>query len=362
MTTYKKWTLITLSITVIALSAIASVNYVVDPYGIYHYSGKSFNYQKSIDSDPYIIKAFQSKKVQPEAIVLGTSRAMRLNPPIIERMTGNSAYNLGLAAATPYINFKYLEYAIKVDKNLKTVFLGLDFEVFNSNFQNHANYDEGRLTSPLYMQDLLVTLLSDKALIDSGKVVIDNINHTTRFTEHRYLGDGSFDETFVFPPNTNQATLQVIPTNFQLSSTSMNYIQKIKELCDQYHLNLYIYISPIHAIILDTYWQNGIWNSFEEWKRQLAGITPIWDFSGYHEISMSSLNQSETYNDLSHFSKKIGDLILNRMLDKKTNNLPAYFGIRITPDNIEEHLKKLRSDREQWPERDENMFELLDRY
>jgi hypothetical protein len=362
MRTYKKWTLITISLSVIALSVIASVNYVVDPYGVYHYSGKSFNYNKIIESDPYLIKTFQSKKVQPETIVLGTSRAMRINPPAVKRITGNRAYNLGLSAATPYINYKYLEYAIKVDKNLNTIFLGLDFEVFNSNFSNHANYVERRLNSPLYMQDLLATLLSDKALIDSGKVVIDNINHTTRFTEHRFIGDGSFDETFVFPPNFNQATLQVIPTAFQISSDSMNYIKKIKELCDQYHLKLYIYISPVHAILLETYWQNEIWDSFEEWKRQLVNIATIWDFSGYHEISMSSLNESENYNDLSHFSNKIGDLILYRMLAEETNKVPAYFGVRITPDNIEDHLKKLRTDRNQWPERNENMFNLLDHY
>lgn len=359
MKSYKKWTILTLSLTAFTLFSVAVINYVVDPYGIYHFSGHSYNYNKIIDSDPYRSKAFQVKKYQPEAIVLGTSRAMRLNPPFIESLTGEPAYNVGLSAATPYIEFKYLEYAIKVDKNLKTVYLGLDFEVFQNDYPTHANYDEQRLTSFFYIQDLFATLLSENALKDSRKVLLDNINNTANYTEHRYLGDGSFDETLVYPPNTNESTLGIMPTTFQLSSSSMLYIEKIKELCEQNGLKLYIYISPVHAIILETYWQNNLWDQFEDWKRQLVDIAPVWDFSGYHEISMSSLKHSESYNDLSHFSKKIGELILCRMLNKEADRVPAYFGVYITPDNIEEHLDKLRKNREQWSERDKNMLEVV---
>lgn len=362
MKSYKKWTTITLSLTALALFTVAAINYVIDPYGIYHFSGHSYNYNKIIDSDPYRSKAFQVKKYQPEAIVLGTSRAMRLNPPSIESLTGENAYNIGLSAATPYIDFKYLEYAIKVDKNLKTVYLGLDFEVFEKNYLPHANYDEQRLTSFLYTQDLFATLLSESALKDSRKVVMDNINNTSNYTEHRYLGDGSFDETLVYPPNTNESTLHVMPASFQLSSDSMLYIEKMKELCEQNDLSLYIYISPVHAIILETFWQNNLWNEYENWKRQLVDIAPVWDFSGYHEISMSSLKKEGSYNDLSHFSKKMGDLMLYRMLNKEIDNVPSYFGVYITSDNIEEHLNNLRVNREQWSERDKNMFEVVASY
>jgi len=341
---------------------ITTINYVIDPYGIYHYSGKSYNYQKSKDSDPYLFKAFQSKKYQPEAIVLGTSRAMRLNPPLIESLTGSKAYNIGLSAATPYINLKYLEYVLKVDKNINSVFLGLDFEVFDQKYMPHANFNEKRLDSFFYTHDLFATLLSAQALKDSGKVVVDNFNKTKKFTENRYLGDGSFDETHVYSPNNNQDTLRMIPTELEVSSDSMLYIKKIKELCEQHNLDLYIYISPVHAIILETYWQSDIWSKFEDWKRQLVDIYPIWDFSGYHEISMSSLRQADNYNDLSHFSKKVGNFILYRMLNKEIKQIPSYFGVYLTPNNVESHLENLRLSRQGWSERDKNMFEVLNTY
>lgn len=362
MKTYKTWTCLTLSLIIFVLGIIATANYIIDPYGMYHYSGKSFNYNKIIDSDPYLIKTFQSRKYQPEAIVLGTSRAMRLDPPIIKDLTGEDAYNLGLSAAAPYINYKYLEYAIKVNPNLKTVYLGLDFEVFDANHVNHANYDEERLESPFYMKDWFSTLLSENAIKDSYKVITDNLHQTSTFTEHRYLGDGSFDETLVYPPNTNQQTLHMIPTTLQLSSDHLQYINQIKELCDNNYLDLYMYISPVHAIILETYWQNDLWSTFEDWKRQLVEIAPVWDFSGYHDISMSSLQQSDNYNDLSHFSKKVGNLILYRMLQQQTDRVPAYFGVYLTPEHIEHHLEHLRANRNLWSDRDKNLLEVLDHY
>ncbi|MEI7027537.1 hypothetical protein [Paenibacillus sp. y28] len=362
MQPYKKWTIYVLSFIMLSLSSIAGMNYVVDPYGIYHFAGREFNYQKSVESDPYLIKAFQVKKYEPDAIVLGTSRAMRLNPPFIESLTGWKTYNLGLSAANPKIDLAYLEYTMRVDNNLKTVFLGLDFEVFDNNYPDHANFKEARLSSFFYTQDLFASLLSEKALIDSRKVLTDNLRHTANYTENRYLGDGSFDENLVYPPNANEETVRLLPTKFQLSSKSLMNIQKIKELCDQNNIKLYVYISPVHAIVLETFWQNGLWSQFEDWKRQVTAIVPIWDFSGYHDISMSSLHDRENYNDLSHFSKKIGNLMLYRMLDKNIEQVPSYFGIRLTPDNIETHLIQLRADREQWPQRDHSILELINNY
>lgn len=359
MKTYKQWALFTFSMTVFVLVIISIINYSVDPYGYYHFLGGRYNYQKSKNSDPYQFKAYQSEKYAPEAIVLGTSRAMRLNPPLIKSLTGENTYNLGLPAASPFIDLKYLEYVIKVDKNLKTVFLGLDYEVFDNKYLNHASFDEKRLSSAFYLQDTFATLLSSKAVKESYKVVLDNLNKTTNYTENRFLGDGSFDETLAYSTIGNKSTLKMIPTTFNLSSNSMQYVKKIKELCEQNNLKLYVYISPVHAIILETFWQSNIWTEYEDWKRKLVEITPVWDFSGYHDISMSSLHNREYYNNLSHFSKKIGNFILYRMLNKEIDKVPAYFGVYLTNDNIEKHLQKQRLDRDKWPDKGKNMYEIV---
>ncbi|MBH5319410.1 hypothetical protein I6N90_16560 [Paenibacillus sp. GSMTC-2017] len=362
MISRKKWTSIVVIFTAFLILSIATINYLVDPYGIYHFSSKHYNAQKIAFRDLFQFKTFHIKKHQPEAIILGTSRSMRLQPSVIESLTGESTYNLGIYGSVPYIYYKYLEYTLKVNDNLKSVYIGLDYETFNESYPINSSYNEKRLNTTFYTNDLFSTLLSEKALKDSYKVFIDNRNHSNKYTTNEFLADGTVDETYVSPFNTIQDTFHWSQTAYHLSSDSMLYIKKIKELCDQNGIALNMYISPLHSILLETHWQIDQWSNYEEWKRKLVQISPVWDFSGYHQISMSSLQDKENYNDLGHFSKKVGNYIIHRMLNPDTDQAPSYFGTYMTKENIDVHLAKLRISREKWPEQDKNMIELAPNY
>jgi len=362
MLSHKKWVVLVVILMSIMLISISTINYVVDPYGIYFDEGQSYNSKKLKNRDTYLFKVYQLNRSKPEAIVLGTSRSMRLNPSLIESITGKKAYNLGLYGSSPYIQYKYLEYALKVSPNLKSVIIGLDYHVFNKSANLHANYVEQRLSSPFYLKDYFSTLLSKQALIGSYNVLVDNLNGTDYYTSTEMLGDGTFDERYIFPDTENQLTLRRSRLDYQLSDHAFDYIAKIKELCEKHNIKLYMYTSPLHAIVLETHWQMDEWKNYEEWLRQLVIISPVWDFSGFHDISMSSLIHDDYYNDLSHFSKKVGNYILYRMLDTNLEEVPSYFGVQVTQSNIDEHITQLRLSREQWSERDKNMPDIADRY
>ncbi|MFF2890598.1 hypothetical protein [Paenibacillus sp. NPDC057967] len=362
MKTYKQWALASIISILCILIAIASFNVLVDPYGIYHTPLKSYNNQKLGNKDPYLFKSNHFKRAQPDALVLGTSRAMRLNPPRIESLTGKTAYNLGLSSGSPYILLRYLEYAIKTDSQLESVYLGLDFETFNQSFKTHASFDEKRLFSPLYVPDYFNTLLTEKAIKDSFYVMRDNLNQTDIYTKSRFKDDGSVDESYIIPYESNITYLDAITIDYTLSLDSLEYVNQMKNICDQNGIQLILYISPVHAIFLETYWQLDHWPAYEEWKRRLVEIAPVWDFSGYHDISMSSLYQKEYYDDLSHFSKHTGDLMLYRMLNLKTDYVPDGFGVLITPSNVDNHLESIRNSRKTWPGKDANMQELILHY
>ena len=86
-------------------------------------------------------------------------------------------------------------------------------------------------------------------------------------------------------------------------------------------------------------------------------ITPVWDFSGYNSITTESISERmDNYIDNSHYSPKTGDLVLGRILSFQTEKIPEYFGILLTSDNIESHLKQIRLDGEIW--RKENPVEV----
>lgn len=134
-------------------------------------------------------------------------------------------------------------------------------------------------------------------------------------------------------------------------------------------IDLRLFISPAHARQWETLAVSGLWSKWEEWKRRLTVMNeveaaragkspfPIWDFSGYNSISteaVPALNDVNIimryYIDSSHYTAAAGNLVLDRLFDYHSpeRTLPADFGVRITPANIEAHLARIRDERERY--------------
>ena len=98
------------------------------------------------------------------------------------------------------------------------------------------------------------------------------------------------------------------------------------------------------------------WQLYEDWKREIVKMMPVWDFSGYNSITTEPIGeQMNNYQDSSHFYPPIGDLILNRLVGYEEEKVPEDFGILITPENVEAHLEKIRRDRAIWQNNPENL-------
>ncbi|NET72339.1 MAG: hypothetical protein F6K62_15805, partial [Sphaerospermopsis sp. SIO1G2] len=99
---------------------------------------------------------------------------------------------------------------------------------------------------------------------------------------------------------------------------------------------------------------------FENWKKKLVELTPVWDFSGYNSITTEKLQDvMENYADSSHYTKPVGDLVLNRILGYQADQVPTDFGVLLTPENIESHLAKIRADREKWVKNNQDELQLV---
>ncbi|MEB3342006.1 hypothetical protein [Okeania sp.] len=126
-------------------------------------------------------------------------------------------------------------------------------------------------------------------------------------------------------------------------------MKKIVDFCKQKQIKLIVFISPSHATQWEIIKNAGHWSSFEEWKREVVKITPVFDFSGYNTITTEPIhNNMENYTENSHYTPKVGNLILNRILSYKEEELPEDFVILINSKNLESHLEKIRQDREVW--------------
>lgn len=121
-----------------------------------------------------------------------------------------------------------------------------------------------------------------------------------------------------------------------------------------------IFISPSHAAQMEAIRIVGLWQEFEQWKRELSKMAPVWDFSGYNSITSEPVsNGMKNYLDSSHYRKNVGDLVINCLFSYQEEKVPADFGTLITPANVEAHLTKIRADREVWAEKNLHIVNLV---
>jgi len=117
-------------------------------------------------------------------------------------------------------------------------------------------------------------------------------------------------------------------------TTCVNYesvissIAEMKTLCDKYGTELVIVVNPIYY---DQFREAVTENAFLSFLRDLADITPYYNFSGFNKYT----TRVEYYTgDLDHYKCDLADLALNRFCYGEVDNeaLSQGFGVYVTPD------------------------------
>ncbi|HAX78239.1 MAG TPA: hypothetical protein DCY88_21070 [Cyanobacteria bacterium UBA11372] len=356
----------------IAFSPVLSlglVNLAVDPYGVISTPTiAKFNQSKpEILTQERMYKAVEITRLKPQIILLGSSRTQWGIYPQHPGLSKSNlkAYNVGFSGANMYEVMRYFKHAIANQPDLKTVVIGLDFFMFREHNPPASDFRESRLEiTSIHPQDLINSLFSVDALIASQKTITKNISLSY---PNYQIYNGFFINDYRKPlPGSSQAFAKWIKPafnayrNYKLSPQNLNHLKNIIQVCQQKGIDVKVFISPSHAIEAEAIQIVGSWEQFEQWKRELVKITPVWDFSGYNSITGESIKtEMKNYTDNSHYRKEVGDLILNRLFDSNTEKVPNDFGILLTPKNIQSHLAKIRADREFWAKNNPNDVKLM---
>jgi len=384
------------------IAAIASMNFVVDPFGMYRLVAlDSFNgYKPAVDHRVRLVKAYDVRRLRPQGIILGTSRShLGLRPSHDGWDPGaRPVYNLAFDGATTKEMYRYLLHAHAV-RRLRQVVLGLDtYHATLAPATARPDFDAELLASPgvLALPSLIRADLKVLTSLDTLHASLATVRSQSdpepqwfapdgqrlgevffrRAGEHfEQLGPrGYFDEIDRLEVGFKRegqlaANARVLGRAVQQttasSETSLDYIRRIVAFCRAQGVDLRIFIAPEHAHQLEITAAIGEWASLENAKRALVQLLaedaarhpgappiPLWDFSGYSSVTTEALPESgshaemEFYWDSSHFKDVVGDLVLDRLfgLSHPRREVPPDFGVRLTPATLEPTLARLRTD------------------
>lgn len=396
----KRFSITALMSAIILLCAVIAFNIVVDPYGMYRLvTIEGFNQHKpAVYNRVRLMKAYDVRRIKPRSIILGTSRThlgLRPSHPAW-RPDDQPVYNLAFDGAMTKEMFHYLRHAHAVQP-LKQVVLGLDtYHATTAPASHRSGFDEQLLLDDDTPPNWIEVLLADLKLLISFDTLLESI-HTVGAQQHAndawFAPDGQrLGEIFFHQPweayqtegprayfdkidtldvryklewriptePTSKPNRKPVPESQAETLSSLDYIQRIIAFCRDNNISLRIFFTPSHAHQMELSAATGGWSSVERGKRALVrllsedaaahpGQEPfvLHDFSAYSSVTTEPLpprgsrKAMNHYWDSSHFKANVGDLVLNRLFG--VGAAPTDFGIRLTPDNIDQALADIRA-------------------
>lgn len=367
---YRKFSFKVFLFVAIIFGLVGGINFLIDPYGLFRTIEKvGINQQKEgVRNKIRYVQSLQVLMQSPKTLMMGSSRVHDgLNPQSKSIPSSfQPVYNYGM----PMIRIKemklFLTHALK-KKQVKNVIIGLDFFMFNAKEKLNREFDPSLIVPNTYLLNLYFKpLFSTASLNDSIQTI--KISHQQKkrkeFLQNGYrpgsqvnFGLKSYERLHNYTNWTFLSTQQtdtLYYQDFALDNESFNDLREIFQLCKINHLNLYLYISPAHATLDgEGIIASGNLHLFELWKKNVTSIAndfdiTLWDFSGYNSITTEEVKTPMHYYwDSSHFTENVGDLILVQVL-QNADISPTDFGVKLTPKNINEHIKHTHVQREQY--------------
>jgi hypothetical protein len=364
------------------LAAAGLFNAAVDPYAVFDWIDRAgFNrYKSEILSHWRTNKALRVRIVAPEAVVMGSSRALNGLDPAHAGFAGLRSYNFALPGATPCDLERYLGLALEAGP-LKRVVVGLDM------FAANAFLDDPRCVLPDEHANPRIgfsrMLFSADTLNAAQKTVLKQRRQDPNIWQP--LPNG-----FAYVPvetvrkqggaraamrNFERQTLEhfFLPApvcRFALAEPAAGLdpgkrLERFLAAAHDRGLDVRLFVSPAHARLALALDAAGLWGEFEAWKRALVAINdsvardrgrtpfPLWDFSGFNAVTTEAVPPAgdldavmRYYWDASHYRKEAGDLVLDRLLDVPGRAVPEGFGVALTPANLDSHLARTRAARD----------------
>jgi len=326
-------------------------NYVIDPYGFNKMIlMKNINLIKE-DNTGYTIK-YKMPNLRNgnwDNIMLGTSRIGLMDTKVVNKYLGGKTFTMSQPGSAIPIQYDSFLYAIKFN-NVKNVVYGIDFMSFNKNIKLNNDYvqfkEELQSFGRFYTFDMYFNIGKVKKSIDT---ILNNSSNHSRYgamysengERHFYqykqrLREGTFDLQRSIDKHIKWYFSKVGNYyNYEYSSKYMQQFKRIVDYCNNNSIKLYVYIPPMYSKHFYAIKESGLKDEFEQFKKDLAKITDYIDFTGVNSIT----NNRNNYWDSSHLRKEHTELIMAKLFRSQNTYKHEDFGILITEDNVEDHLK-----------------------
>jgi hypothetical protein len=341
---YKRWTRRVLVSITLLVGIVVAINAVVDAYGILR-TDFSLQPHGQVPNMNYIkMKYLLEHKERFDSFIFGSSRVWSIDPL---KIPGGKYYNMTYTLGLPQEHLANIRYLLKNGVTVKNVLIGID--------EFSYQIDPGPRRSNLMTQPL--PAISGKKLEDFygeyffklqellpqlKAYIRHNYTHKNDHLEQHMWYD-MFGTGRVFCRDCDEEIEKnraAHARNFSKPAWLFDgeYVQgaiaalsDTVALCRAHNIHLVLFISPSEQV---AYLTTNL-ERFARFKKELAGVTAYYDFSGLNSVTTDPYYFYEPL----HYRPILGDMMLNVMYGAPDVTVPSDFGTFVNADNVDVHLK-----------------------
>jgi hypothetical protein len=343
----RKWFRWAITIMMLSLGLNGLFNYLADPYGLFR---QNFRYQ-FIEPNKNFIKTryLSAHPDRYDCLLFGSSRANFID---VRKIDGYRCYNMASARALPQDYLNNLRYLLKKGMQVRMVLAGLDDFDFRVDPASYLSEPSRHPYPPVVGQSLLNFYLKNLFSLhdrDIVKEVLKGYSALVRGEKGARISYDMFGTGQTYPPPEADRAIEANPEGHRADPVftrrrvatgdyMKGVLQDIASLVDlarRNRIRLILFVNPLYK----TVFVDGGPEEFDRFKRELVKITDFYDFSGINSITADSAY----YYEPSHYRFVTGDMILGRIFGGETGRMPPQdFGVLVTRENVENHLRELR--------------------
>ncbi|MGG0643253.1 hypothetical protein ABE021_04780 [Sporosarcina gallistercoris] len=339
--TDKKFAKTALAVFLTLAAATAGVNYWIDPLWHYGHANAFNSIQKVTNEREQKIAMLHYGPHDYNTLLIGSSRSTYIHPTAFEKW---DVFNFSVANLSIREVHSFMSYSQSQLPDLERYLIGVDF--FKSSEKEAGvpraltNYKK-KIEQPFYRTKNLLSL-------DSLDISIQNFTKSVTGTvdeDRLYNREGEAFANRLTKEEVEESTSLKIE-RFEEEFYGSNYtyykdypmiLQKIKDAAGTDEL--IVYTTPISTDLFVALVDSGLLDDYEHWIRDLVTVYGgVWNFMYPNEITNDIMN----YIDGHHFYPEIGTLLAKKIQHPNSAEIPEDFGIYVTADNVEEHLKEVR--------------------
>lgn len=329
--------------------------WLIDPYGVSPFkltlSGINHYKPQRLDIDR-LIKPLEVWRYQPKTIFIGTSRIHQsLDPSVLDGTEYAPAYNAAIPASTLMENADHIEHFLKLDHNIKHLFV----ELFLYNFTNPSLTPYPKtwsqfLSNTLSLEfstdafrDAVKTLYINK-LIKRGKEPLPA--HISEGGYRVYGSDFNPADTFSEILFARTVTDWNKSSKMALSDYAFQPLDRIVKIAHEHGIQLHLIITPNYPWDDYRLMTLGYWPLLEKWLRKIATYPGVVSFSQYNRL----LEEPPTHepkmrwwNDPIHFSLNLGRVMLKAYSGKADKDTPKNLMRDLNSKTVESLIAQRRA-------------------